>query len=161
MKYYFSSIIFFIFGIITLSCSYNKNKASDRIDSTDDSTVNTTNAQSSAEKHPIHNIFNDGHNIYDGEADHSHNLSPDELHYHAKRGVSTLEDAYLEGYDDGYEDGKEDGSEGHRYGHSYDPDSDFKGKFADSYEAGYEDGYSDGYNSHSDENEDDGDDEED
>ncbi|MDE5807327.1 MAG: hypothetical protein K2H76_04365 [Muribaculaceae bacterium] len=144
MKYY-SSIIFFIFGIITLSCSSNKNKASDRIGGKDDSTVNTTNAQSSAEKHPIHNIFNDGHNSYDGEADHSHNLSPDELHYHAKRGVSTLEDAYLEGYDDGYEDGKEDGSEGHRYSLSYYPDSDFTGKFEDSYNDGYEDGYNDGY----------------
>lgn len=157
MKYY-SSIIFFIFGIITLSCSYNKNKASDRIDSTDDSTVNTTNAQSSAEKHPIHNIFNDGHNIYDGEADHSHSLSPDELHYHAKRGVSTLEDAYLEGYEDGYEDGEEDRSGGKRHGHSYDPDSDFTGKFEDSYNDGYEDGYNDGYYSSLDSDDEDDDD---
>lgn len=93
--------------------------------------------------------------LSDGEAQREHPVSEDEKNYHAKRGVSTLEDAYIEGYDDGYEDGEEDGSKGRDYGISFDPDSDFTGKFASSYENGYQDGYHDGYYSHFKEIEDD------
>ena len=144
---YLSHILFLILALCFLTgCSNNRRLPDDNMGVMVESSDNKEDTAShSTYTYPLHHLFNEGHNIYDGEADHSHNLSPDELHYHAKRGVSTLEDAYLEGYEDGYEDGEEDSSGGKRHGHSYDPDSDFTGKFEDSYNDGYEDGYNDGY----------------
>lgn len=113
--------------MIFLSCSSKKNQESDSI-------VESTGIgfDSAASHYPIHEIFNDHPNISDGEAEHSQTLSQEEMRYHSKRGVSTLEDAYLEGY----EDGEEDSCEGKRHGHSYDHDSEFTGKFEESYNAG-------------------------
>ena len=150
MKYSLFSILPLFLAMIFLSCSSKKNQESDSI-------VESTGIgfDTAASHYPIHEIFNDHPNISDGEAQHSQTLSQEEMRYHSKRGVSTLEDAYLEGYEDGYEDGEEDGSEGKRHGHSYDPDSEFKGKFEESYNAGYDDGYNDGYNSSLDDDDDD------
>ena len=142
MKYSLFVIVLTFLGIIFPSCSSKKDQESDSIVESAGIGIDTA-----ASHYPIHEIFNDHPNISDGEAEHSQTLSQEEMRYHSKRGVSTLEDAYLEGYEDGYEDGEEDGSRGKRHGHSYDPDSEFTGKFEDSYNAGYDDGYNDGYNS--------------
>lgn len=155
MKHFLSHILCPFFGIILLSCSTNQHNSSDSIVETEDVSVDTSTQSSS---YPLHNIFNDDPTISDGEAEHTQTLSQEEMKYHQKRGVSTLEDAYLEGYEDGYEDGEEDGFRGKRHGHSYDPDSEFSGKFEDSYNSGYEDGYNDGYYSSLDDDDDDYDD---
>ena len=153
MKYSLFVIVLTFLGIIFLSCSSKKDQESDSIVKSAGIGIDTA-----ASHYHIHEIFNDHPNISDGEAEHTQTLSQEEMRYHSKRGVSTLEDAYLEGYEDGYEDGEEDGSEGKRQGHSYDPDSEFTGKFEDSYNAGYDDGYNDGYNSSLDDDDDDYDD---
>ena len=154
MKYSLFVIVLVFSGIIFPSCSSKKEQESNSIVESESIGIGIdTSAQYSS--YPLHNIFNDHPNISDGEAEHSQTLSQEEMRYHSKRGVSTLEDAYLEGYEDGYEDGEEDGSEGKRHGHSYDPDSEFTGKFEDSYNAGYDDGYNDGYNSSLDDDDDD------
>lgn len=150
MKYSLFVIVLTFLGIIFLSCSSKKDQESDSI--VESAVIGFDTA---ASHYPIHEIFNDHPNISDGEAEHSQTLSQEEMRYHSKRGVSTLEDAYLEGYEDGYEDGEEDSSEGKRHGHSYDPDSEFKGKFEESYNAGYDDGYNDGYYSSLDDDDDD------
>ena len=150
MKYSLFVIVLTFLGIIFPSCSSKKDQESDSIVESAGIGIDTA-----ASHYPIHEIFNDHPNISDGEAEHTQTLSQEEMRYHSKRGVSTLEDAYLEGYEDGYEDGEEDGSRGKRHGHSYDPDSEFTGKFEDSYNAGYDDGYSDGYNSSLDNDDDD------
>ena len=150
MKYSLFVIVLTFLGIIFPSCSSKKDQESDSIVESAGIGIDTA-----ASHYPIHEIFNDHPNISDGEAEHSQTLSQEEMRYHSKRGVSTLEDAYLDGYEDGYEDGEEDGSEGKRHGHSYDPDSEFTGKFEDSYNAGYDDGYNDGYHSSLDDDDDD------
>ena len=155
LKYPLFPILPLFLGIIFLSCSSKKDQESD---SMVESAGIGFGFDTAASHYPIHEIFNDHPNISDGEAEHTQTLSQEEMRYHSKRGVSTLEDAYLEGYEDGYEDGEEDGSEGKRQGHSYDPDSEFTGKFEDSYNAGYDDGYNDGYNSSLDDDDDDYDD---
>ena len=155
LKYPLFPILPLFLGIIFLSCSSKKDQESD---SMVESAGIGFGFDTAASHYPIHEIFNDHPNISDGEAEHTQTLSQEEMRYHSKRGVSTLEDAYLEGYEDGYEDGEEDGSEGKRQGHSYDPDSEFTGKFEESYNAGYDDGYNDGYNSSLDDDDDDYDD---
>ena len=150
MKYSLFPILPLFLALILLSCSSKKNQESDSIVESAGIGIDTA-----ASHYPIHEIFNDHPNISDGEAEHTQTLSQEEMRYHSRRGVSTLEDAYLEGSEDGYEDGEEDGSRGKRHGHSYDPDSEFTGKFEDSYNAGYDDGYNDGYNSSLDNEDDD------
>ena len=152
LKYSLFSIPPLFLAIIFLSCSSKKNQESDSIV---ESAGIGFGFDTAASHYPIHEIFNDHPNISDGEAEHTQTLSQEEMRYHSKRGVSTLEDAYLEGYEDGYEDGEEDGSRGKRHGHFYDPDSEFTGKFEESYNTGYDDGYNDGYNSSLDDDDDD------
>lgn len=126
-----------ILSILLLSCGSRKTSP----DSGDSASVEIDTATRGATI-PNPHAFE----FSDGEREHAHPLTPEQQEYHASRGVSTLEEAYLEGYDDGYEDGEEDGANGVDYGLSFDPDDHaFSGSFADSYEAGYEDGYHDGY----------------
>ncbi len=130
-------------ALILFSCSNERKEESENPSLSQPSAFNDSSSN-----------FNNGNSFHDsifpisdGEAQNEHPVSEKEKNYHAKRGVSTLEDAYLEGYNDGYEDGEEDASEGSAYGISFDPDSDFSGKYASSYESGYQDGYHDGYHS--------------
>ena len=127
MVYMFLILILFLSG-----CSQNKN-VSDRNESIEKST--DTSSPDNDSTWPFR--------ILDGEIDH--NITPEEMQHHASKGINTLEDAYMAGYDNGHEVGKEDGSNGSEYGKSFDSKNDFSGRFLQSYEDGYAHGYHDGY----------------